>query len=67
MTSLLDLPIDAAYLLRKKHSIRRELQQQPGLTSKRIAVLGGSTTAEVVDQLEIFLLLHGISATFYQS
>jgi FkbH-like protein len=67
MTSLLDLPLDAAHLLRKKNSIRRELLLQPGLTPKRIAVLGGSTTAEVVDQLEIFLLLHGINATFYQS
>jgi FkbH-like protein len=66
MMSLLDLPIDAAHVLRKKNAIRQELLGQPHLLEKRIAVLGGSTTAEVVDQLEIFLLARGIRPVFYQ-
>lgn len=40
---------------------------RPGLLEKRIAVLGGSTTAEVVDQLELALLARGIKPLFYQS
>lgn len=63
-----DYPLDATTLLRKKKSIRKELlaQENPWI-EKRIAVLGGSTTCEVVDQLDIALLNHGIKADFYQS
>lgn len=61
-------PLDTKTLLRKKRSIRKELSEQTGnWTEKRIAVLGGSTTNEVVDQLELFLLAQGIRPTFYQS
>lgn len=63
----IDQPIDPSLLLRKKHAIKQELLTQAGLLEKRIAVLGGSTTAEVVDQLELFLLARGIRPTFYQS
>ena len=34
---------------------------------KKIAILGGSTTDEITDQLELFLLNYGIRAKFYQS
>jgi FkbH-like protein len=60
-------PIDVKTLRRKKASIRRTLLEQPNLIEKKIAVLGGSTTNEVVDQLELFLLSYGIKADFYQS
>lgn len=60
-------PLDTKVLYRKKMKIRRELSEQKGLLKKKIAVLGGSTTNEIVDQLEIFLLHYGISAEFYQS
>ena len=33
----------------------------------KIAILGGSTTNEVADQLGLFLLQYGIEAEFYQS
>ena len=46
-------PIDVKTLRRKKASIRRTLLEQPNLIEKKIAVLGGSTTNEVVDQLEL--------------
>lgn len=60
-------PLDTKILYRKKAKIRRELSEQKNLITKRIAVLGGSTTNEVVEQLNNFLLYYGISAEFYQS
>ncbi len=60
-------PIEPYNLLRKKKSIRRDLLQKPGLLDKRIAILGGSTTAEVRDMLELFLLDGGIRPVFYES
>lgn len=61
-------PLDTGTLLRKKRRIRRELTaQNPHPLHKKIAILGGSTTNEVADQLGLFLLQYGIEAEFYQS
>jgi FkbH-like protein len=60
-------PLDTKMLFRKKNKIRRELLKNNHLIQKKIAVLGGSTTNEIVEQLENFLLYYGISAKFYQS
>lgn len=61
-------PLDTKLLLRKKKSIKKELMNNGSeWICKRVAVLGGSTTNEVVDQLELALLYHGIKADFYQS
>ena len=60
------MPLDAAWLLRKKKSLRQDLLNQAGLLEKRIAVLAGSTSAEVVDQLELALLLRGIRPVFFR-
>ncbi len=54
-------------LVRKRRSLRRELAAQPGLTPLRIAVLGGSTTNELVDLLELYLLDAGFAPVFHQS
>lgn len=55
-------------LLRKKMAIKKELlEQKVNWIEKRVAVLGGSTTNEIVDQLELALLHYGIKAVFYQS
>ncbi|MEE0800948.1 MAG: HAD-IIIC family phosphatase [Gemmiger sp.] len=63
-----DYPLDTATLLRKKRKIRKELlAQNPHPLEKRVAILGGSTTNEVADQLGLFLLQYGIRAEFYQS
>ena len=43
------------------------LAQLPNPLHKNIAILGGSTTNEVADQLGLFLLRYGIEAAFYQS
>ena len=61
-------PLDSKMLLRKKIRIKKELlDSNMSFIEKRIAVLGGSTTNEIVDQLELFLLNYGIKPTFYQS
>lgn len=60
-------PLDTKMLLRKKAKIRKQLLKQDNLIKKKIAVLGGSTTNEIVDQLGNFLLYYGISTEFYQS
>ncbi len=65
---ILEYPIDSKTLLRKKIRIKKELLANgTAFIEKRVAVLGGSTTNEIVDQLELFLLNYGIKPVFYQS
>lgn len=64
---IFEYPLDTKALIRKKRELKRRLEKQQGLLTKRIAILGGSTTNEVVDQLELFLLYQGIKPEFYQS
>src|SRR6266545_1495495 len=67
MTAPLNYPFNAHALLRKKKALRRELLQRSDFLDKRIAILGGSTTAEIRDMLELFLLQDGLRPTFYES
>ena len=68
MMELLQYPFDAQLILRKKKGIRRQLQENgQHRIQKRIAILGGSTTAEIKDVLELFLLDMGIEPSFYES
>jgi FkbH-like protein len=55
------------FLLLKRKSLRRELSGKQGLQDVRIAVLGGTTTNEVVDLLELLLLADGFRPEIYQS
>ncbi|MBR2696497.1 MAG: HAD-IIIC family phosphatase [Parasporobacterium sp.] len=67
---VLEYPFDADEIIRKKKSLRRALMEEEGASArlkKKIAVLGGSTTANVVQVLDLFLLNNGIEADFYQS
>jgi FkbH-like protein len=60
-------PIDADAILRRRKAIRRELLgRQTKRVSKRIAILGGSTTFDVRDIVDLFLLDAGIRAEFYE-
>jgi FkbH-like protein len=59
--------LDIQELIRKRRSLRRELSARESLQSLRIAVLGGSTTNELVDLLELHLLEAGFRPEFYQS
>jgi len=64
----LEYPFDASYVRMKKRSIKRELlAENTQRIPKKIAVLGGSTTAEIIDMLELFLLNAGIEPSFYES
>ena len=64
----LQYPIDADYINRKVKSIKRQLLSDNSASiEKRIAVLGGSTTANFIDCLEVFLLDCGIAPRFYES
>lgn len=66
----LEYPIDSDYILSKKKSIKRKLLQEINdkkVIQIKIALLGGSTTSEIKDCLELFLLNEGIRPVFYES
>jgi FkbH-like protein len=67
MSNGIGYPFDASHLLRRKRRIRRELLRGGPFEDKRVAILGGSTTAEIKDMLELFLLDAGIRPSFYES
>ena len=54
-------------IMMKRKGLRRKLSLRENLLPVRIAVLGGSTTAEIVDLLELWLLDSGFAPEFYQS
>ncbi len=61
-------PFDGAYLMKKRKAIKKQLLlENPPAVTKKIAVLGGSTTNDIVNMLELFLLDNGIGAEFWQS
>ena len=62
-----DSPFVAENVLQKRHALKKELLKQTNLVPTRIAILGGSTTAEVKIMLELFLLAQGIQPAFYES
>ena len=64
----LEYPFDAEELLERRKSYRKRLlaDGMPRI-QKKIAVLGGSTTSDIVKMLELFLLNMGIEPTFYES
>ncbi len=65
----LTVPFDNSVLLRKQQKLKRELRARDDVSyiDKRVAVLGGSTTSIIKDQLELFLLANGIWPSFYES
>ncbi len=69
MNKALQYPFDPDYILSKKKRIKKELLSQEGVAfvDKKIAILGGSTTANIMLVLELFLLDQGIRPVFYQS
>jgi FkbH-like protein len=67
LNGIFDYPLDTGYLLRKKRSIKKELLKREDFISKKVAILGGSTTSEIKEMLELFLLNEGIKPEFYES
>ena len=60
-------PFDSAYVMQKRRSLLRQLREQTDGTPLRIAVLGGSTTSDIVKILELFLRNRGIIPEFWES
>lgn len=64
----LQYPFDSEYILKKSKSIKRKLlEESVARIPKKIAVLGGSTTHDIIRILELFLLEQGIEPSFYES
>jgi FkbH-like protein len=66
MTDPFEYPFDITALTRKRRALRAELLEAPTSIEARVALLGGSTTSELKDFLELFLLRAGIRPTFYE-
>ncbi len=63
----LQYPFDSRYIIKKKKSIKRQLLEQDiNFIDKKIAILGGSTTHDIMMIMELFLLDQGIRPTFYE-
>ena len=66
----LEYPLNGEDILRRKKKIKRMLLEEIAVDTcvyTKVAILGGSTTSEVKDCLELFLLNEGISPSFYES
>lgn len=61
-------PFDASFLLANKRKLKRRLlENSEGFQDVKIAILGGSTTSDIKQMLELFLLNQGIRPHFYES
>ena len=64
----LEYPFDSDYILKKKKTLKRELLESGNkFVEKNIAILGGSTTSDIKQIIELFLLNQGIKPRFYES
>ena len=68
MHPMLTYPFNPSEILKKRKKIKRELTEQYTYNiKKKIAVLGGSTTHDITEILELFLLNYGICPEFYEA
>lgn len=64
----LTYPFDGEMILKKSKKLKKALlESRTDFLEKRIAVLGGSTTHDIIRILELFLLDQGIRPVFYES
>ena len=64
----LEYPFDSEYILMKSKKLKKALLADGSARiHKKIAVLGGSTTHDILRILELFLLNQGIEPEFYES
>lgn len=64
---ILEFPFEAQKIMRKRKKIKKELLGKSNFIEKNIAILGGSTTSDIREILELFLLNYGIKPVFYES
>lgn len=63
-----EYPFDGAFILKKRRKLKKILlEENCTRINKRIAVLGGSTTSDIISMMELFLLNVGIEPIFYES
>ena len=67
MISYLEYPFNSQMILRKRKALRKQLLGESFFREIKIAILGGSTTSEFVNVLELFFLKLGLSPIFYES
>ena len=68
MMNVLTYPFDGSQIVAQKRKIKKQLLgSDTTFIKKNIAILGGSTTAEIKNILELFLLKNGIQPVFYES
>ena len=68
MMKELEYPFDNSYIMKKSKSIKKALLANGSdRIKKKIAVLGGSTTHDIIRILELFLLNYDIEPVFYES
>ena len=69
MFEYLNYPLDTTTILRKKKQLKKYFldEGEGNQIEKNIAILGGSTTSEIKNILELFLLKNGIKPNFYES
>lgn len=66
----LEYPFDNEFILSRQKKLKRKLlenAEDQNFISKKIAILGGSTTNRITQILELFLLNFGIKPEFYES
>lgn len=64
----LEYPFDNNYIMKKSRSLKKALLNDgTDRIRKKIAVLGGSTTHDIIRIMELFLLNYGIEPQFYES
>lgn len=60
-------PFNAETILTRRRALRRVLLERAQPLGSKVAILGGSTTNDFKDVLELFLLRLGVRPTFYVS
>ena len=61
ISRILSYPFDSQYILKKRRALKKALLADGReRTPKKIAVLGGSTTNDIADIMELFLLENGM-------
>ncbi|MBQ3790926.1 MAG: HAD family hydrolase, partial [Lachnospiraceae bacterium] len=64
----LEYPFNSSDILKRARRFKRELLSDGSVRiKKKIAVLGGSTTHDIIRSMELFLLNAGIEPEFYES
>jgi FkbH-like protein len=68
MHNLLKYPFDPLLILKRRQVIKKELLSSgTAFINKNVAILGGSTTHDIKEVLELFLLDYGIKPSFFES